>query len=299
MPKDVLAALGREFAVIRKRPCVFFVTDPIERPAVARVAAMLDRCGDAPAFDVIINSPGGDPHASYLVAREIGRRCKEVTVFVPFWAKSGATLVSLVGREIVLGRLGELGPIDVQIMEGQQGEFRRSRSCLERFKALDQLRRDAFVTFDLMVRYTLGQEMTLLDACSVAADFTGRLMAPLYSQLKPEKIAESARNLELSEHYAHRILKRYRPDLDEGKREPIVSRLGREYPAHAVAIDLEELQEVGLPAREPSAEEVGIMLKLEDVFTALEGALTFLELCLPAAEVAETGTKEAEVRRIS
>ena len=71
-------------------------------------------------LDVIMSSPGGDVGAAYLVARELRRRFERLTVFVPFRAKSAATLLCLAGDELVLGSLGELVPLDQQYDEKQK-----------------------------------------------------------------------------------------------------------------------------------------------------------------------------------
>lgn len=275
-----LRRLGEELAAVRGRPCVFYASDFIRRVDVLALQLELDKLGGAKAVDMVVHGPGGDPHAAFMVAREFGRRFEEVTAFVPLLAKSGATMVCLVASELVLGSLGELGPIDVQTDETQPGEFHEFRSCLERFKALEHLQKHAVETFDIIVRITLLQGMNVLDSCNVAAEFTGKLMAPVYSQVKPEKIGQSARNLELAEDYARRILKCFRSEIGEDQREQIVTRLSREYPTHAVIVDLEELAEIGLSARCPTPEEKSIVQKMEHLLARAEG-LRMIEACLP------------------
>ena len=291
-----LEKLGDELAAVRKRPCVFFVSQYIEYVDLDSVAEAISKCEPTRKVDLVVQSPGGSPDASYLVAREFGRHFEEVSVFVPLLAKSGATLVALVGNEIVVGRFGELGPIDVQIKEAQRGEFKDYRSCLERSKALEQLQRHSIETFDLLVRITLAQELNVLDACEVASNLTGTLMAPLYSQLKPEKIAHSARYLELSEMYADRILKRYGPSLSEDKRGYIVRTLGRRYPTHGMVVDLEELKEIGLTARSPAPDEAPIIEGMAEIFKRF-GNNDYFGVSLPGAKEEAAGQRRSGGKR--
>jgi hypothetical protein len=45
------------------------------------------------------------------------------------------------------------------------------------------------------------------------SEFASRICEPLYSQITPDDLGESARALELGTGYADRVLRRYRPAL--------------------------------------------------------------------------------------
>ena len=68
---------------------------------------------------------------------------------------------------------------------------------------------------DLVTRISRKSGMRLFDACSKAAELTQGLYGPLFGQLDPAHLAESARGLEIGAEYAERLLKRYRPALWE------------------------------------------------------------------------------------
>src|SRR5512138_402966 len=76
------------------------------------------------------------------------RRGAGVTAVVPLQAKSAATLFCLGCDEIVLGPLGELGPLDAQVNERQAADFPASSSRLVPFKTLGQLHQAAIDSFD-------------------------------------------------------------------------------------------------------------------------------------------------------
>ena len=61
---------------------------------------------------LMINSPGGYVKSSYKIARALRENFDKITVFIPYEASSGGTLISLVGNEIVMGMMSQLSPID-------------------------------------------------------------------------------------------------------------------------------------------------------------------------------------------
>jgi ClpP class serine protease len=66
-------------------------------------------------IDLVLHTPGGLVLASYQIARAINRRKGKVTVFVPYYAMSGGTLIALAADEIVMSDHAVLGPTDPQI----------------------------------------------------------------------------------------------------------------------------------------------------------------------------------------
>jgi hypothetical protein len=59
--------------------------------------------------------------------------------------------------------------------------------------------------------------------------------------------------------YALRLLRRYRPELEGKLARKIVHTLIHAYPSHGFILDLEELRDLGLPARAPGEEEAPIV----------------------------------------
>jgi ClpP class serine protease len=66
-------------------------------------------------IDVILHTPGGLAIAALQIARALRAHPGRVTVFVPYFAMSGGTLVALGADEIVMTEHAMLGPIDPQI----------------------------------------------------------------------------------------------------------------------------------------------------------------------------------------
>ncbi|MGA1845602.1 SDH family Clp fold serine proteinase [Deferribacter abyssi] len=81
---------------------------------VLRAIQMTD--DDVP-IDLILHTPGGLVLASLQIARALKRHKGKVTVFVPHYAMSGGTLISLAADEIVMSENAVLGPVDPQLGE--------------------------------------------------------------------------------------------------------------------------------------------------------------------------------------
>jgi ClpP class serine protease len=68
-------------------------------------------------INLILHTPGGLVLAARQIAHALGRHEAKVTVFVPHYAMSGGTLISLAADEIVMDPNAVLGPVDPQLNE--------------------------------------------------------------------------------------------------------------------------------------------------------------------------------------
>jgi ClpP class serine protease len=91
---------------------VFRYIDIDDSEEVIRAIHMTDR--DMP-LDIILHTPGGLVLASLQIAKAIKKHKGKVTAFVPHYAMSGGTLISLAASEIVMSEHAVLGPVDPQI----------------------------------------------------------------------------------------------------------------------------------------------------------------------------------------
>lgn len=66
-------------------------------------------------IDLILHTPGGLVLASEQIANALAKHTGKVTVFVPHYAMSGGTLITLAADEIVMDVNAVLGPVDPQI----------------------------------------------------------------------------------------------------------------------------------------------------------------------------------------
>lgn len=95
-------------------PLVRYI-DIDDSEAIMRAIKLTD--DDVP-IDLILHTPGGLVLASEQIAHALRKHPAKVTVFVPHYAMSGGTLISLAADEIIMDENAVLGPVDPQI--GQQ-----------------------------------------------------------------------------------------------------------------------------------------------------------------------------------
>ncbi|RMF90512.1 MAG: hypothetical protein D6736_06655 [Nitrospinota bacterium] len=91
---------------------VFRYIDVHDSEEVLRAIQMTDK--DVP-IDLVLHTPGGLVLAALQIARAIHDHPAKVTVFVPHYAMSGGTLISLAADEIVMCKHSVLGPVDPQL----------------------------------------------------------------------------------------------------------------------------------------------------------------------------------------
>jgi ClpP class serine protease len=79
------------------------------------VVAAISTTSATRPLDIILHTEGGDALAALQIARAVKAHPARKTVFVPYFAMSGGTLIALAADEIVMSDHAVLGPIDPQI----------------------------------------------------------------------------------------------------------------------------------------------------------------------------------------
>lgn len=198
-------------------------------------------------IDVILQTPGGDIDAAYQIVRLIKRHATKVNIFVPLYAKSAGTLICLVGDQLFLSDLSELGPLDSQIPEERDGSPSIHKSALNGFKALEQVQLHSVETLDVTTRLLISRSgLKMAEAIKLASEFTGNTSGQLYARLDPMRIGEYARALDVGESYGEKILVKYMGWSTEDATKT-VGQLVKGYPHHGYVIDELELDRLKLP----------------------------------------------------
>ena len=201
--------------------------------------------------DLWLNSPGGSARSAYKIALLLRSIACRVRVVIPDYAKSAATLLSLVADEIYMGPAAELGPLDVQLDYEKNPGMRVS--ALDRIGNLNQITeaaREIVLGLGGEVRYKtrLGRAETV----SVMADLASSLLKPLVSQVDPTILQQANRMLKEAADYGKRLMLT-REDCPRELAMNLPERLTKDYPTHGYAISLDEAAELGLPVK-PIAE---------------------------------------------
>jgi ClpP class serine protease len=110
---------SRVITLIHRQETLSFLGFPLYRyididDSEAILRAIHGTADDRP-IDLILHTPGGLVLAAEQIARALIDHKGKVTVFVPHYAMSGGTLISLAADEIVMDRHAVLGPVDPQL----------------------------------------------------------------------------------------------------------------------------------------------------------------------------------------
>lgn len=71
---------------------------------------------------LMLDTPGGDGEVAVRIARSAQARCRELAIIVPDQAKSAGTLLAMGAHSILMGPIGDLGPVDPQLYLGNPNQ---------------------------------------------------------------------------------------------------------------------------------------------------------------------------------
>jgi ClpP class serine protease len=130
---------------------------------------------DSMPIDLILHTPGGLVLASEQIAEALNRHPAKVTIFIPHYAMSGGTMISLAADEIVLDENAVLGPVDPQL-----GQY-PAASILEvlKMKELEQVSDETLIMADMARK-----------AIRLVNSFVKQLLKSKVDEEKAERVAD-------------------------------------------------------------------------------------------------------------
>jgi hypothetical protein len=184
---------------------------------------------------LLIESPGGDAHAAYQIARLFQRRSNQFVVIVPSYAKSAATLVALGATSLVMGQDAEIGPLDVQMFEPEKEDYGSALNAvqsLERINAFSMNAIDALTP--LLIQRTGKKIDTILP---MVLNYQAAFVRPLLERIDTVEFTKKSRELKVAEEYAARLMEpAYGPTVAAETARTLVEK----YPTHGFVIDKHE-----------------------------------------------------------
>ena len=239
--------------------------------AVRPIYEQLRKMGHVPRLDVFLYSRGGAIDVPWRIATALRTAADEWNMLIPFRANSAATLLALGADEIVLGRQGELGPID-PIMSiqrvvpgpgGGQGTPVQDNVNVEDVMAYVKFTRERAGLSDQQALVTGLSKLTdRLDAVALGSAYRTH-----------SHIRDVARRM---------LLSRSKPTSEQDM-ATIIETLAERVYAHGHAIGLRDAEQIGLPAKGAEDALDHAMWRLLNVY---ENDLKLLEPIDPAAATA-------------
>jgi len=154
---------SRLIGLIHRQETMSFLGFPIARyidiedsEQVLRAIGMTD---PSVPIDLILHTPGGLVLAAEQIAFALKRHSAKVTVFVPHYAMSGGTLISLAADDIVMADNAVLGPVDPQLGQSPAASIMK---VLER-KPIKEIDDATIIQADLAEKALRQVERTVRD----------------------------------------------------------------------------------------------------------------------------------------
>jgi uncharacterized protein Veg len=218
----------------------------------------------------LIDSPGGNANFAYKIGRFLQDRTNNnLTVIIPYFAKSAATLFALAGKRIILGEDAELGPLDVQLLDVEREKY---TSALDAIQSLERLSAFGLTLIDQTMRFVISRSGKRTDILLPQVfTYTSHFLRPLLEKIDAVDYTRMSRDLKIAEDYAIRLMKL---NYGEKRATEIAATLVKKYPAHRFVIDKKEAADkegLGLNLYEVKEQE-----KFQDILNQLLPFLTNL-----------------------
>ncbi|MEZ8316494.1 hypothetical protein AB6C44_23080 [Vibrio splendidus] len=196
---------------------------------------------------LVLTTGGGDPDYGYRIGRAINHYYDDTAILIPDICKSAGTLVAIAAKSLIIGDLGELGPLDIQFRKtDEMGEQLSTLNISKTVNELQNATLESFRHFVTDIRYGSGIGTKL--SSEIASNLTKAMISPIAAQIDPIKLGEHNRALQIATDYATRL-------DDEAKNlvsKSALQRLVSGYPCHSFVIDRKEAQEIFKSVRKPS-----------------------------------------------
>ena len=220
--------------------------------AVRVLYSNLEALGDCNQLDLFLYSRGGQVLAPYRMVNLIREYCKNFSVLVPYRAHSAATLLCLGANEIVMGRLGELSPVDPA-----------AANLFNPVDPANPLNRIPISVEDVTSYLTLAKEKaSLTEQASMAEVFKA-----LAEKVHPLALGNIQRSHSLIRLLAHNLLALHMDQKQETKIDTIVETLTEKLYTHDYVIARQEAKNtLGLKVVYPEPELDQVMWKLYEQY---------------------------------
>jgi len=280
---EILRALGerRDSTVVSyvtgdRTPVPGQIGDDAVRPLYDHLRAI----GHVDRLDLFLYSRGGAIDVPWRIVTALRQTSAEWNVLIPFRANSAATLLALGADQIVMGRQGELGPIDpilsLQRVVPQPGG------------GLPVVHQENVNIEDVMAYLRFAQERgNLSDQASLS-----RAMDLLVQKLDAVALGNIYRTHSHIRDVARRMLRSRKEAASEQQMRTVIETLAEKVYAHGHAIGLREAEEIGLPVEAADDELDELMWRL---LTEYESGMKLLEPLDPAAAIQNADVHREDV----
>lgn len=194
-------------------------------------------------IDLFLYSRGGNVSVPWRIATMVREYCDEFNILIPYKAHSAATLLTLGADCIIMGKKGELGPIDPTLeRSSNEGKIAPEQIPVEDV--------NSYISF-------IKEKANINDQAALA-----QMIKSLVDQITPLTVGNINRQNSHIRLVARKLLTSRNQKIDEEKIESIIETLTEKMYFHGHGIGRKEAKEIGLPVVNPSEEIEGLMWEL-------------------------------------
>lgn len=191
-------------------------------------------------IDLFLYSRGGNVSVPWKIATMIREFCDEFNVLIPYKAYSATTLLALGADCIIMGKKGELGPID-PTLEREEGQISK------RIPVEDV---NSYISF-------IKEKANINDQAALAT-----MIKSLVDEITPLVVGNVNRQNSHIRLVARKLLTSRNEKVDEEKIDSIIETLTEKMYYHGHGIGRKEAKEIGLPINNPKSEIEDLMWDL-------------------------------------
>jgi len=217
-------------------PLLFGVHRFIDEYSVDSIYEVFSELRCVRSLSIVLASGGGNVDEAYLLACYLQKTVDgKLTIYVPRYAKSAATLLACCGDEIVMLPIAELGPIDPVLYDERSGKYVPLQSILE--------------LIDMLASREMPRD----------------LVREILDKLPVIEFGDYKRAVDHNIELATKILEK-RMFKGNPERAKAVARHLVSYKQHGAAITVEDAKEVGLKVRLANEKESKLLWKLHNLW---------------------------------
>ena len=201
----------------------------------------LENIGKCKNLDLFLYTYGGDTLAPIRLCHLLREYCEKLSVLVPYKAMSSGTLICLGANEIVMGKLGELSPID----PATGNQFNPPD--------LKEEKRIPISVEDVTSYLALAQDVAGIKGENQTLEIFKDLTSPRKFALHPLALGNVYRALRLIRDVAYKQLLTHHDKTETEKMSRIVTKLTELLYSHNYQISRKEAQELELKITIPDS----------------------------------------------